>query len=280
MQAMSPMLVALQGLAVGDAFGQQMDSRVRLPPWRWTDDTAMAISIAVELRDRGTIDPDSLAKRFADRFIAEPNRGYGAGAARLLTRVAHGASWRAEVAAMFGGKGSYGNGAAMRAAPIGAHFESLDRVIDEARRSAEPTHAHREGIAGAIAVAVAARLIRDGLAGAALLEGVHAHTPPGDTRTWIGHASRIAADEDPYVAATELGSGAGVMAQDTVPYAIWVIARSKTYEDAVVTATWGDGGRLPTDRDTLGAIVGGVMCRAVEDIPEAWREATEPLPQI
>jgi ADP-ribosylglycohydrolase len=168
-------------------------------PWRWTDDTAMALSVAEVLDRHATIDVDALAAAFVRRFAAEPDRGYGAGAYGLLSRLAqrHGIAigraprntsvnerdvsgddaarnvskddnadvasntarmpWRDEVRAMFGGQGSYGNGAAMRAAPIGAYFAGdLERVRDEALRSAAPTHAHPDGAAGAVAVAIAA----------------------------------------------------------------------------------------------------------------------------
>ena len=60
---------------------------------------------------------------------------------------------------LFGGEGSFGNGAAMRVAPLGAYFaDELDAVVEQASFSAEVTHSHPEGIAGAIAVAVAAAL--------------------------------------------------------------------------------------------------------------------------
>lgn len=53
-----------------------------------------------------------------------------------------------------------GNGGAMRAAPVGAYFaDDLDKVLCHARASAEVTHGHIEGIAGAMAVAVAAALL-------------------------------------------------------------------------------------------------------------------------
>lgn len=56
--------------------------------------------------------------------------------------------------------GSMGNGAAMRVAPIGAYFaDDLDKVLSHARASAEVTHGHREGIAGAMATAVASALL-------------------------------------------------------------------------------------------------------------------------
>ncbi len=53
-----------------------------------------------------------------------------------------------------------GNGAAMRVAPIGAYFaDDLDKVLYYAQASAEVTHAHIEGIVGAMAVAVASALL-------------------------------------------------------------------------------------------------------------------------
>ena len=67
-------------------------------PWRWTDDTAMAISIVELLAEHGTIDPDALAAAFVRRFQLEPDRGYGAGAYDLLGRVSVGAAWREEAA--------------------------------------------------------------------------------------------------------------------------------------------------------------------------------------
>jgi ADP-ribosylglycohydrolase len=132
----------LLGLAIGDAFGETMfgdpaESSQRAAmraisthrPWPWTDDTAMALSIVEVLERLGTIEPDALAHAFAERWRAEPERGYGLGAFTLLQRVTAGAAWRIEAQQLFGGKGSYGNGAAMRAAPIGAFFApDLDRI--------------------------------------------------------------------------------------------------------------------------------------------------------
>src|SRR5258708_1148053 len=91
---------SLIGLAVGDAFGSMLDGygaelerraakRVisMKRPWRWTDDTTMALSIVEVLAQHGTIDVDVLAAAFVRRFVAQPNRGYGAGAYGLLSRV-------------------------------------------------------------------------------------------------------------------------------------------------------------------------------------------------
>ena len=115
---------SLAGLSVGDAFGETFFYRensvvwaihlrqTEPPPWRWTDDTAMALSIVDVLEEQGGIDQDRLAKRMARRYVEEPWRGYGASAHHVLAAIAEGAPWRDVSAAAFGGEGSMGNGSA------------------------------------------------------------------------------------------------------------------------------------------------------------------------
>jgi ADP-ribosylglycohydrolase len=50
---------------------------------------------------------------------------------------------------------SFGNGSAMRVSPVGWAFDTFGETLQEARKSAECTHSHPEGIKGAQAVAVA-----------------------------------------------------------------------------------------------------------------------------
>ena len=278
------------GLAVGDAFGCMLDGQpprkraLRLismqRPWRWSDDTAMAIEIVDQLAAHGTIDPDRLAPAFAARYMREPDRGYGAGAATILERIAAGRPWREEAARVFDGKGSYGNGAAMRAAPIGAYFApDLERVRAEALRSAAPTHAHPDGAAGAVAVAIAAAL------GNHLELGEVARwTPASPTRDRIVRAQQLGLDFEVQLAGEELGTGTNISSRDTVPFALWVAARHITsFEEAMWTVTahpaldFASAVVASLDRDTLGAIVGGVVACAVgrDGIPLLWREATE-----
>ncbi|WP_210408401.1 ADP-ribosylglycohydrolase family protein, partial [Allokutzneria sp. NRRL B-24872] len=74
-----------------------------------------------------------------------------------LRRIREGEPWRTVAGEAFGGQGSRGNGAAMRVAPLGAHFaDDPARAAMEAALSAEVTHPHPEGVAGAVAVALAA----------------------------------------------------------------------------------------------------------------------------
>jgi ADP-ribosylglycohydrolase len=93
---------------------------------------------------------------------------------------------------------------------------------------------------------------------------------------------------DVQLAGEELGTGSNVTAQDTVPFAVWVAARHlDSYEEALWTATAHPGLDLSSnalsifaiDRDTVGAIVGGIVACAVgvDGIPVLWRAATEPI---
>ena len=226
--------LSLEGLSVGDAFGE----RFMAPPhrilsfierraepggvWRWTDDTAMAVSIVDQLEEVGAIDQDMLAQRFAASF--DPVRGYGAGAYRILSAIEEGAYWRDAAGAAFGGSGSLGNGAAMRVGPLGAFFaDDLDRCVLEARKSAEITHLHEEGIAGAVAVAVAAALTfrRRGAElpnGRDWLAQVRDHVPTGRVRAGIDTALGLPASTTTAQAAHFLGNGDAVTAFDTVPF--------------------------------------------------------------
>ena len=97
--------LALDGLSLGDSFGQhffapdlwrtEFNSRELPPsPWIYTDDTEMALAIADVLALRGEIDQDLLAAGFARRFGINPYRGYGSGAIEVLQAIEAGRSWR------------------------------------------------------------------------------------------------------------------------------------------------------------------------------------------
>ena len=276
-------LLSLAGLSVGDSFGERFFGlrwaavaarQVPDGPWQWTDDTHMALSVVEVLREHGSIDEDALASRFAQRYREQPWRGYGSGAMKLLSQYAEGANWREEAPRMFDG-GSYGNGAAMRAGPIGGFFwGEPDRAAQEGKRSAVVTHAHLEGQAGAIAVAAAAAMapLRPALNGNDFLEQVIQHVPPTRTRERIEEARRIGPEEHGRAVGT-LGTGAEVAAFDTVPFCLWVAARHGfDFETALWATVAGLG-----DRDTTCAIVGSIVALSA-DIPESWIRLREPLP--
>jgi len=285
-------LLSLEGLSVGDAFGERffqplgiatrmVERRETMPaPWGYTDDTEMALGIVQVLEEHGHMDQDALAKVFARRYRDNPRRGYGAMAHEILASIHEGEPWREVSSRAFGGTGSMGNGGAMRAAPVGAYFAGdLERVVTEARASAEVTHFHPDGQAGAIAVAVAAAWAsewpRTHAPASRLFEVVLDHTPPGATRQGLEAARALPLETLPVAAAMELGNGARVISEDTVPFSVWCAARHLAqYEEALWSTVSAMG-----DRDTTCAIVGGIVVLSAghESIPAAWLTAREQL---
>ena len=276
--------LSLAGLSLGDSLGHALMWQPELVPrrgeprrpWPWSDDTEMSLSIVATLAAHGRIDQDDLAARFARSF--SPGRLYG----QLMEheyfpRVRRGEPFREVARSLHGGEGSLGNGAAMRAAPVGAYFsDDLAAAAAQAALSAAVTHAHPEGIAGAIAVAVAAALVARSHGAAGLLESVLPLVPAGEVRSGIERASRLPPETSVATAAAQLGNGRRVTAADTVPFALWSAARGLgRFERAI----W-DTLQVIGDMDTNAAIVGGIIALSVghEGLPARWIEAREPLP--
>ncbi|MBY0457895.1 MAG: ADP-ribosylglycohydrolase family protein [Gemmataceae bacterium] len=159
------------GLAVGDAVGAPYeglthadiffqfgtpDKLVTNPSGDtlfYTDDTEMMIGVAETLAECGSVVEERLCRAFAENY--HPERGYGQGARRVIEAMAAGKDHRTLAANIFTGE-SFGNGAAMRVAPVGLLFaDSPDDVWEQARLSALPTHTHPLGIEGAQLLAYA-----------------------------------------------------------------------------------------------------------------------------
>lgn len=285
---------SLEGLSIGDALGGFLEGSIRAhtsaivanrqPPdieWHFTDDTNMALSIYAILRQHGRIVADDLAAHFAQHY--DPTRGYGPGARRLFKRVKQGDHWEAVSANMYNG-GSYGNGGAMRVAPLGAYFaDDTDALLENARLSSQVTHYHPEGVAGTLAVALAAGIAcqlhaaaADAPERAAFIEQVLAHLPESEVTSGIRRARDINPQTNSRHAAAMLGNGSRISAQDTVPFAIFQAA---TYLDDYEEAIWqtmSAGG----DVDTTCAMVGGIVAcyTGIDAIPQAWRDHREELP--
>ncbi|UFS95390.1 ADP-ribosylglycohydrolase family protein [Nocardia huaxiensis] len=290
------MLDSLDGLSVGDALGAEFPvMRRSIPdlragnvspgPWTWTDDTEMACTVVAELLGHGEIEQDRLAMAFARRF--EPHRDYGFTAVDILRRIRDGVHWREAAGAVFDRQGSCGNGAAMRVAPLGAFFAgSPEKAVAEAVRSAQVTHLHPEGVAGAVAVAVAASVAAHArLTGilpgpAEFISAVLGRLDDGETAEGIRCAAGLLG-ADPEQAAAELGNGSLVTAQNTVPFTIWVAATHLADYPAAISTCIAAGG----DIDTTSAIAGGIVAAhtgtspiSMTAVPEAWLAAREPLP--
>ena len=282
-------LRSLDGLSIGDAFGEaffsdpttlapRIEARVPPdPPWHYTDDTIMAMSVVETLEQHGRIEQADLARRFGQKLLRDAWRGYGPVTHQIVSAIGRGGDWRQLSEAAFNGAGSMGNGGAMRAGPIGAYFAGeLETAAEQARLAAKVTHANIEGQAGAMAIAVAAAWVAGGAGDAAgLFAPVLDLTPPGETRAGIAQAAELGGGIDVLTAMVTLGNGLLSLSQDTVPLALWCVRHHlDDYPEALWTAVGAFG-----DADTLGAIVGGIV--AMRDggrgVPEEWRRARESL---
>lgn len=278
---------SLRGLAVGDALGSQFFVPANYPslqartvppgPWQWTDDTEMACSVLAVLATHGRVDQDALAESFATHH--DFDRGYGPAVNRMLRLVREGADWRELAAALFNGQGSWGNGAAMRIAPLGAWYAGdAEQATHQAEISAYTTHQHREAVAGAMAVAAAAALVADPAGPREpdrLLAQVVALVPRSAVQAGLRRARDMLDFDDPVTVAAVLGCGRRTSAHDTVPFALWAAASNLASFEQAFWVTAQAGG----DVDTTCAIVGGVVAAREAGAPPAeWQGQTEQLP--
>jgi len=286
-------LLSLEGLSVGDAFGEQffvdpykvndlIEARtLPEPEWYFTDDTQMALSVVSILRQYDKINQDILAMSFGARYDAR--RGYGGAMHWLLPKLWQGGKWPEMAPLLFEGQGSYGNGGAMRVTPVGAYFaDDLELVVENAAKSSVVTHAHPEATAGAIAVAVGAAIAAQCAGGPypsrqEFLDGILAFVPDSVVREKIRHARALDPSASVVLAMSALGSGRDISAQDTCPFALWCAGgQLGSYEESLWLTVSGLG-----DRDTTCAMVGGIVALSAGggSIPPAWTAAREVLPR-
>ena len=154
------------GSALGDAIGElafhyrtrdllcaQIDLH---EPLTYTDDTAMAIGLAESIQRTGKIVSKDLGDTFSKNFFQEPWRGYASGPPAIFSLVEKtGISYEEAARRLFDGTGSFGNGGAMRIAPLALFFYDSPHLYEYACESAKVTHAHPVGMDGAALQAIA-----------------------------------------------------------------------------------------------------------------------------
>jgi ADP-ribosylglycohydrolase len=235
------MLGAIAGDVIGSvhegACTKTKDFALFVPGSTFTDDTVLTVAVADSLmRPRDYVDA------FHDYFDAFPNAGYGGTFFRWC-------SYRSREP-----YNSWGNGSAMRVSPIAYARDTLEDVLQEAKRSAEVTHNHEHGIRGAQATAAAIFLARTG-------------SSKEEIRRYIEETFEYFLDET--MADLRPTYGFDVSCQGSVPQSIIAFLESSSYEDAIRNAI-----SLGGDADTMACIAGGIAEAFYGGVPEDIRLQT------
>lgn len=274
---------ALVGTAVGDALGAPVEGysmegvrslysaekRWGMVYGRYTDDTEMMIGVAESLIKNKGFNGADMARTFIQNYDAK--RGYGPGSKEALKRIRGGESWEEASNKVFGGEGSYGNGAAMRIAPVGLfYYDNSDALREIAYKSSHITHSHvlgKEGAAlQAFAIALAVRGQKEDML-IALKEFAQNDVYAEKIRRIEILLDRDATKEE---GISELGNGEAAF--NSVPTAIYSFIRFDSFEDGVVYAV-----SLGGDTDTIGAMTGAISGAYYgnDAIPSDWIERLE-----
>lgn len=218
-----------------------------------------------------------MAERFIENFAEEPWRGYGPGPPRVFRLIRSGEAWDRASSHVYPG-GSFGNGAAMRAAPVGLlYWNDHVKLHEVASGTSLITHSHSLGMEGAAlqALAVALAVAED-------------PSSPPDASAFISRLGSLAL-EDVYRAkiaafTSLLGRvddrgqvvrelGHGIEAFESVPTAIFCFLSHPCDFPATVVYAISLGGDTDTIACMAGAISGAHL--GVDALPAAWVERLE-----
>lgn len=238
------------GAIIGDIIGSRYENRkvksydfLLFDPYsRFTDDTVLTIAVANALL-KGTPYVHEI-RHFA---LQHPRASYGGGFSKWM---------RNPVPQPYN---SFGNGSAMRVSPIGFMAQSENWALSEAKKSAEVTHNHPEGIKGAQAVALAIYLARTGADKVTIRQTI---------------SERFGYDLSQTIEQIKPTYRPSVTCQGSVPQSIIAFLDSSDYESAIRNAIWLNG-----DADTMACIAGGIAEAFYQDIPTFMLdEAMQRLP--
>ena len=284
----SKFLGALVGTGVGDSLGAGFEGwgRVALKEVEqaaeirktltYTDDTHMMIGIAESLIKSKGFNAEDMAYTFASNYELEPWRGYGPAPPYIFRLIRDGLDW-GQAAERFYDGGSYGNGSAMRIAPIGVFYhDNLTLLRDVACESSRITHAHTLGKEGAALQACAIALATNLASPSALDRGnflveLIDFAQDDIYKQKLAIAKEIL--ESPNESRVIIELGHGIEAFNSVPTAIYCfLSEPDSFARAVLLAI-----SLGGDTDTIAAMTGAISGAflGIEYIPEEWRSKLE-----
>ncbi len=280
----SKFLGCLIGAAIGDGLGAWREGRriaekediaslaEKVEELAYTDDTHMTIGVVESLIQSRGFDGEHMAQAFIKNYETEPWRGYGPGPPRVFRMIKSGEPWDSAASKIYRG-GSFGNGSAMRVAPIGLLYSNNPAKLREiAYKSSSITHSHELGKEGAAlqayAVALALNTPSDEeIDREAFLLKLQNFAQTQLYKEKIANTKELLGEQDRARVVAVLGNG--IEALNSVPTAIYCFLKQpKSYKDSVIYAI-SLGGDTDTIASMAGAILGAYL--GIEAIPQEWR---------
>jgi poly(ADP-ribose) glycohydrolase ARH3 len=281
-------LGSLVGTAIGDAVGAGFEGRPAAETraievaadgrdlLAYTDDTHMMIGVAESLVQKEGFDGEHMARVFVRNYELEPWRGYGPGPPSVFRMIRDGEHWDKAGDKLYHG-GSYGNGSAMRVAPIAVFYhDDLTMLREVAYRSSRITHSHPLGQEGAalqaFAVALAVGSERsESFDQREFLSRLTGLCQQETYKKKLESAGMLLGGADKNKVIGELGNS--VEAFNSVPTAIYsFLAHHDSFKAAVLFAA-----SLGGDTDTIAAMAGAISGAylGIESMPDKWRMKLE-----
>ncbi|CAM3109933.1 ADP-ribosylarginine hydrolase Tri1 [Methylobacterium mesophilicum] len=267
---------AFIGLAVGDAIGTTLEFEARdakppvdnmvgggpfnLKPGQWTDDTAMALSLADSLIACDGLDEHDLMERFCRWYESGENSSTGACFDIGITTRQALEQFRRTGDPIAGPTDARtgGNGSIMRLAPVALRYwNDPERLRDVSRRQSYVTHGADEPVDACEALATVLASLIEGKPLRDVLSASHGPFCFGVQAIMDGSyrgKPRSAIRSSGYVI-------------HTVESALWCVSETTTFRDAVLLAV-----NLGDDADTVGAVTGQIAGSAygLSGIPQEW----------
>lgn len=279
----------LLGLACGDALCApyeggtlerllwRMIGKTTQGKWRYTDDTQMTLDIATTFLKYGYLDQEALAQQFAHSY--QWSRGYGPAASRILTGIKHGKSWQTLNRKQYK-DGSFGNGAAMRAAILGLiHHRNKAQLVIDCIKVSEITHCHPLAIDGARVMAfLIYELLQDTTPSIALGNTLQLLETPEFQKIMLKVLDHLNA---PTLSTKQIRQyfGNSISAISSVPSAVYIGLHfaDKPFTEVISTCQ-----QLGGDTDTIAAMAGAIWgtINGSEGIPSTYLHAIEQFENI
>ena len=161
---------------------------------------------------------------------------------------------------------SFGNGSAMRVSPVAWLFDDLSQILEEAEKTALPTHNHPEGIKGAKAVAHAIWHFRKSNFSEDYKECKDEKSKEYDDKAMKAFKNIARSYYEDFDSRDYPKGKFDETCMDAVPLSFYILSKATSFEDAIRLAISHGG-----DSDTIGAIVGSIA-EARFGIPQGMKE--------